>query len=100
LIKSDDFDALALPGGFAQFNFYWDAYDGKFLDIIKQFHKQSKWIASICTGAMPIGMSGILNGEKTTTYNKNHGVHQETLHSFGVNVQNLPIVIDGKRITS
>lgn len=99
-IKSDDFDALAIPGGFAKFDFYKDAYDEKFLNIINLFHNQSKWIASICTGAMPIGMSGILNGKKGTTYNRNNGVRQETLRSYGVNVQNLPIVIEDKIITS
>lgn len=99
-INVDDFDALAIPGGFMEFNFYRDAYNERFLNIIRQFHQQGKWIASVCTGALPVGKSGILNGRQGTTYNKNNGIRQETLSNFGVSVQNIPIVIDSKIITS
>jgi 4-methyl-5(b-hydroxyethyl)-thiazole monophosphate biosynthesis len=99
-IKTDDFDALALPGGFVEFDFYRDAYDEQFMNIIKQFHQQGKWIASVCAGALPIGKSGILNGKKGTTYNKNNGIRQITLRSYGCIVENSPIVIDANIITS
>jgi protein deglycase len=99
-INVDDFDALAIPGGFMEFNFYRDAYNERFLNIIRQFHQQGKWIASVCTGALPVGKSGILNGRQGTTYNKNNGIRQRTLSNFGVSVQNIPIVIDSKIITS
>ena len=99
-IKTDDFDALALPGGFEKFDFYRDAYDEKFLDLIRQFHQQGKWIASVCTGALPIGKSGVMRGKKGTTYNKNKSIRQDTLRTYGVNVENIPIVIDSNIITS
>ena len=99
-IKISEYDALAIPGGFGEFDFYKDAYDDKFLSLIKNFNKQDKIIASICTGALPIGKSGILVGKRGTTYNKNNGIRQETLKSYGVKVENVPIVIDGNIITS
>jgi len=99
-IKISEYDALAIPGGFGEFDFYKDAYDDKFLSLIKNFNKQDKIIASICTGALPIGKSGILVGKRGTTYNKNNGIRQETLKSYGVNVENVPIVIEGNIITS
>ena len=60
----DDFDALAIPGGFEEAGFYKDAYHADFLNIIQQFHESNKIIASICMGALPLGKSGILKIEK------------------------------------
>jgi protein deglycase len=99
-INIAEFDALALPGGFAEFDFYRDAYDERFMNIIRQFHSHEKWVASVCTGALPIGKSGILKGKKGTTYNMNNGIRQETLRSYGCEVENMPIVIDNNIITS
>ena len=97
-ININDFDALAIPGGFEEYDFYKDAYDKRFLKMICDFKKQNKIIATICVAALSIGKSGILTGKKGTTYNKN-AVRQETLKSFGVNVVNQPVVIDDKIIT-
>lgn len=98
-IKVNDFDALAIPGGFEEYDFYRDAYDERFLNLIREFNKQDKIIASICVAALPLGKSGILNGKRGTTYHKNPK-RQETLSSFGVDVINEPVVVDGNIITS
>lgn len=47
-IAASDYDALAIPGGFEEFGFYEDAYNEKFLDLIRAFHKQEKPITSVC----------------------------------------------------
>lgn len=100
-INVDDFDALAIPGGFEEAGFYKDAFSEEFLDVIKQFDKQGKIIASICVGALPIGKSGILNGRRATTYNLNNKKRQKQLADFGVNViSDQPIVMDDNIITS
>ena len=98
-INVDDFDALTIPGGFDEYDFYRDAYNEKFLDLIRKFDSGNKIIASVCTGALPIGKSGVLNGRNGTTYNRNPQRH-ETLRSFGVNVLNEPVVVDKNIITS
>lgn len=98
-INVEDFDALAIPGGFEVYNFYDDAYSDKFLELIREFNKQNKIIASICVAALPVGKSGILQDKRGTTYNKK-AVRQQTLRSFGVNVINEPVVIDNNVITS
>jgi 4-methyl-5(b-hydroxyethyl)-thiazole monophosphate biosynthesis len=98
-INVDAFDALAIPGGFEEYNFYSDAYDDKFSEIIKLFYQKKKTIASICTGAFPIAKTGILDGKKGTTYNQNP-LRQETLKNMGVNVVNEPVVLDDNIITS
>ena len=97
-IDIESFDALAIPGGFELYGFYTDAYDDKFIDVIRRFKNQNKMIASICVGALPIGKSGILEGKNGTTYNS--AIRREALNAFGVNVINKPIVMDDKIITS
>jgi 4-methyl-5(b-hydroxyethyl)-thiazole monophosphate biosynthesis len=97
-IEINDFDSLAIPGGFEIYGFYNDAYDDRFLDLIRGFRDNNKIIASICVGALPLGKSGILKDKKGTTYNS--AVRREALHGFGVNVINQPIVMDDNMITS
>jgi 4-methyl-5(b-hydroxyethyl)-thiazole monophosphate biosynthesis len=98
-VNIDEFDALAIPGGFEEAGFYEDAYSEVFLNIIREFDKRGKIIASICVGALPIGKSGVLAYRNATTYNL--GKRQKQLSKFGVNVLgNEPIVVDKNIITS
>jgi 4-methyl-5(b-hydroxyethyl)-thiazole monophosphate biosynthesis len=98
-INIDEFDALAIPGGFEEAGFYEDAYSEEFLNIIREFDKAGKIIASICVGALPIGKSGVLVGRNATTYNL--GKRQKQLSEFGANVLgDEPIVVDKNIITS
>ena len=97
-IDISSFDALAIPGGFEVYGFYNDAYDDRFLSLIRDFKANNKLIASICVGALPLGKSGVLKDKKGTTYNR--AIRREALQGFGVNVINQPIVIDDKMITS
>lgn len=100
-VNVDDYDALAIPGGFEEFGFYEEAYDERFLSLIREFDKKGKYIASICVGALPIGASGILKGRRATTYHLRDGYRQKQLEKFGVNVvQNQRIVIDNNVVTS
>jgi len=97
-IDISSFDALAIPGGFEVYGFYNDAYDDKFLDLIRGFKANNKFIESICVGALQLGKSGVLKDKKGTTYNR--VIRREALQGFGVNVINQPIVIDDNMITS
>ncbi|TLX78346.1 DJ-1/PfpI family protein [Labilibacter sediminis] len=99
-INVDEYDALAIPGGFSEFGFYEDVYDEKFLKLIREFDAKSKIIATICSGAMPVGKSGVLKNRKGTTYHLKDGYWQKQLKEFGVNVVNEPIVVDKNIITS
>jgi 4-methyl-5(b-hydroxyethyl)-thiazole monophosphate biosynthesis len=92
------YEALAIPGGFEVYGFYEDAYNEKFLDLIRGFKANDKFIASICVGALPLGKSGIIKDKKGTTYNST--IRREGLQGFGVNVINQPIVLDDNVITS
>ncbi|MBY0087777.1 MULTISPECIES: DJ-1/PfpI family protein [Brevibacillus] len=97
----NDFDALALPGGFEHAGFYEDAYREDVLAFIREFEKQGKMIASICVGALPLGKSGILQGRNATTYNLNNQLRQKQLAAMGATViPDQSIVIDNNIITS
>lgn len=97
-IDINSFDALAIPGGFEVYGFYNDAYNEKFLELIRGFRSSNKIIATICVGALPLGKSGVLKGKNATTYNSD--VRRKTLRSFGANVLHQPIVLDDNMITS
>jgi len=99
-VNVDDYDALALPGGFVEYDFYKEAYHEKFLELIRKFDAKKKTVASICVGALPVGKSGILKGKRGTTYNMRDGIRQNTLREYGVNVINMPIVEEDHIITS
>ena len=99
-INVQEFDALAIPGGFENAGFYKDAYDERFLNLIREFDKQGKIIASICVAALSLGKSGVLKGRKATTYDLLEGLRRKQLADFGAEVQNESIVIDKNIITS
>jgi 4-methyl-5(b-hydroxyethyl)-thiazole monophosphate biosynthesis len=99
-INIDEYDALAIPGGFEEFGFYEEAYDERFLKLIREFDSKGKIIATICVGALPVGKSGALKNRKATTYHLRDGYRQEQLKEFGVNVVNESIVVDKNIITS
>lgn len=99
-INVDEYDALAIPGGYGEFGFYEDVYDERFLSLIREFNSKGKIIASICVGALPIGKSGVLKNRRATTYHLRDGFKQKQLKEFGVDVVNERIVIDKNIITS
>jgi 4-methyl-5(b-hydroxyethyl)-thiazole monophosphate biosynthesis len=100
-VDADEFDALALPGGFETAGFYDDAFREDVLEFIRAFNRQGKVIASICVGALALGKSGILNGRNATTYNLNGQLRQRQLAEMGANViADQPIVVDKNIITS
>lgn len=100
-VNINEFDALAIPGGFEETGFYEDAYSEDFLNLIREFNKAGKIIASICVGALPIGKSGVLQGRNATTYNLSTSERQKQLKEFGATViSDKPIVKDKNIITS
>ena len=99
-VDVNNYDALAVPGGFAEFGFYEEAYSEPFQQLLRDFDASGKPIASVCVGALPLGKSGVLSGRRGTTYHLRDGYRQKELAAFGVNVVNEPVVVDGNVITS
>ena len=80
----NEYEALAIPGGFEEYGFYEKAYDERFLELIREFHSKRKIIASICVGSLPIGKSGVLKNRVATTYHLNNGYRQKQLAEFAL----------------
>lgn len=99
-VNVEEYDAIAIPGGFEEFGFYEEAYDERLLELIREFDRQGKTIATICVAALPLGKSGILKNRKATTYHLRDAYRQKQLAEFGVEVVNERVVIDGNVITS
>ncbi|MDR2932799.1 MAG: DJ-1/PfpI family protein [Oscillospiraceae bacterium] len=99
-VRAEDYDALAIPGGFRSSGFFEEAYDSAFLRLIRDFDAQEKPIASVCTAALALGRSGILSGRRATTYHLDQSGRINELESYGVNVMRERLVTDGKIITS
>lgn len=96
----EEYDALAVPGGFEEFGFYEEAYNKRFLELVREFDRQRKPIAAVCVGALPLGKSRILYGRRATTYHLKDAYRQKQLAEFGAVVMNERVVIDKNIITS
>ncbi|MEH6468172.1 MAG: DJ-1/PfpI family protein [Porticoccus sp.] len=99
-IDLSQFDALAIPGGFEPAGFYRDALSEPFLEVIRHFNEQNKFIASICVSSLALGTAGILNDRKATIYHQRNGVRKQQLEQTGAIFVDQPIVCDGNCITS
>ena len=99
-IDVNDYAALAIPGGFEEYGFYEEAFDERFLSLIREFDGDNKLIAAICVAALPVGKSGVLRGRKATTYHLRDAYRQKQLRIYDVDVVNEPIVVDKNIITS
>lgn len=99
-IDLDDFDALAIPGGFEPSGFYDDALSKPFLEVIRHFATAGKIIASVCVSAISLGEAGVLKGKKATTYHQVGGKRKDQLTQSGALFIDQAVVIDGNFITS
>jgi protein deglycase len=99
-VSVEDFDALAIPGGFEAHGYYEDAYSAPVAGLIRHFGSLKRPIAAICVGALPLANSGILGGRRATTYHLLEGLRRKQLAGFGADVVDQPLVHDGNITTS
>ena len=86
-------DILLVPGGQGIKSL---TTDKQVIDWVKNCHANTKWTVSVCTGALLLGVAGILKGHKATT----HWVRLPCLEDFDAKPQEERVVIDGKIVTS
>ncbi len=99
-INIEDYDALAIPGGFKNSGYYEDVFDERFQNMIREFDKDGKIIAAVCAAAIPVGKSGVLDNRNATTYDLSDIYGRKYLANLGVNVLDQHVVIDNNIITS
>ena len=64
-IKSEEYDALVIPGGRAP---EYIRLNPRVLEIVRQFASADKPIAAICHGAQVLAAAGVLQGKKCSCY--------------------------------
>lgn len=99
-LRAEDFDALAVPGGFGEYGFYDEGFSEPVARLIRGFHDLDRPIAAICVGALPVAASGVLAGRRATTYQRLGGGRRQQLADFGAEVEPGPVVRDDGIITS
>lgn len=99
-LNLDDFDALAIPGGFEPAGFYEDALSEAFLAVIRHFSLAQKPIASICVSSLALGAAGVLEGKRATVYHQEKGIRKQQLEDSGAIFVDRALVCDKNIITS
>jgi protease I len=95
-VKSKDYDALIIPGGRAP---EYIRLNKKACDLVREFDKDRKPIASICHGLQLLAAAGILTGRKVTGY-KAVGPDLLLAGALFVEVEPTEVVVDGNLVTS
>lgn len=98
-VQADRFDAVCLPGGFETWGFYKEAFAEPLLALLAEFDRSAKPIATICVGALPLAMSGVLRGRTATTYSYGDQ-RRNQLEALGAVLGDERIVVDRNVITS
>lgn len=99
-VDLDDFDALVIPGGFADAGFYEEALSEPFLDVVRNFDKRQAPIAAVCVGSLSLAAAGVLKGRKATVYHQIGGARKAELEHYGSVFIDEPLVVDGHLMTS
>lgn len=99
-IQATDFDALAIPGGFEEFGYYGEAYSAAVGELVRNFDRDGKPIATICVGALPVAHAGVLAGRRATTYCRGGSRRRDQLAAEGVEVVDDELVQDRNIVTS
>lgn len=63
-VNASKYDALVIPGGDGVKMYFW--HNKEILDIVEEFNKENKTIASICSGSIILLQAGVLAGKNGT----------------------------------
>jgi cyclohexyl-isocyanide hydratase len=88
----DDLDILFVPGGFGTDGVM---NDPEVIGFLAKAGKTAKWITSVCSGSLLLGMAGLLDGYKATT----HWAFHDVLEATGATAVKQRVVHDRNRFT-
>ncbi|APH14042.1 DJ-1 family protein [Clostridium sporogenes] len=91
-IKSNEYNALVIPGGMPGATNLRD--NNKLIDLVKEFNRDKKLIAAICAGPIVLSKANIIKGKEVTSYPGFEEDLKEGLYNKDLVVQ------DGNIITS
>lgn len=92
-VEAKDFDVLFIPGGYSPDHL---RIDDRFVEFVKAFDQDNKWIASICHGPQLLMTARLVKGRTLTAWD----TVQDDLELAGANVIDEPVVIDKNWISS
>ena len=92
-VDPGNYDLLVLPGGKAPEKV---RINKNALEIVENFFKENKVVASICHGAQTLISAGLVKGRKITGW---RGI-QDDLKAAGAEVPDVEVVVDGNLISS
>ncbi|MFD7160448.1 type 1 glutamine amidotransferase domain-containing protein [Kribbella sp. NPDC059898] len=93
-VRTDDFDALILPGG--TINPDRLRADPDAVEFVRSFVASGKPVAAICHGPWTLAEAGVLPGRRVTSYPS----IRTDLRNAGAEVVDEEVVIDGNLLTS
>ena len=97
-VVADDYDAIALPGGFRSHG-YDEVYDQRLYALLREFDTMGKTIATMCVGVLPVAGAGLLEGKRATTYPYSRHDNRAQLEAGGALVVDEPTVVDDNLIS-
>ncbi len=88
----DDLDVLFVPGGFGTIE---AMQDKELLTFLAHAGSTARYVTSVCTGSVILGMAGLLEGYRAAT----HWAFYEPLEALGIEASHERVAIDRNRIT-
>jgi cyclohexyl-isocyanide hydratase len=88
----DNLDVLFVPGGFGTIEIMQDQ---ETLDFLARAGSTARYVTSVCTGSVILGMAGLLEGYRAAT----HWAFYEPLEALGIEASHERVAIDRNRIT-
>ncbi|MEM8974311.1 MAG: DJ-1/PfpI family protein [Pseudomonadota bacterium] len=85
-------DVLFVPGGYTATEMMGD---DEVIDFLAQAGVSAKYVTSVCSGALLLGMAGLLDGYRAAT----HWAVYDVLESLGVQAEHARVVHDRNRMT-
>ncbi|MDQ2648216.1 MAG: DJ-1/PfpI family protein [Actinomycetota bacterium] len=87
-------DIVVVPGGPGRSTS--SAVGSPLVTWLKQVHETTTWTTSVCTGALLLGATGVLDGLRATT----HWLSYDELAGYGASPTEERVVVQGKVITA
>ncbi|OAH96277.1 DJ-1/PfpI family protein [Methylomonas methanica] len=88
----NNLDVLFVPGGFGTVD---AMQDKEILEFLAHAGSTARYITSVCTGSVLLGMAGLLEGYRAAT----HWAFYEPLEALGIEASHERVSVDRNRIT-
>ncbi|MDO4582426.1 MAG: DJ-1/PfpI family protein [Bacillota bacterium] len=98
-VEVGDFDALALPGGFARYGYYDICRDQAALALLRDFTAAGKPLAAVCTAALVWAAAGIVSERRVAIYGGEQGRWLRQLADAGALACDRRLCVDGRLIS-